>query len=126
MLHSMFTVQPSAHPSLHGICGYDSDSATSGASNQDALFEMGSTASTCTVPHKSEFGVSLEMDVDADFHIKEAVRCLWRICKRVQNSVGETTIYKKERRSGVLPPFGMFGCHQSKRKLVSRNCAELT
>ena len=66
----MFTVQPSAHPSLHGICGHDSDSVTSGASDQDALFEIGSTTSTCTVPHKSEFGVSLEMDVDADFTLK--------------------------------------------------------
>lgn len=63
----MFTVQPSAHPSLHDICGHDSDSVTSGASDQDALFDMSRTTSTCTVPHKSEFGVSLEMDVDADF-----------------------------------------------------------
>ena len=59
--------QESAHPSLHGLYERDSDSVTSSGSDQDALLDMSSTASTCTVPHKSEFSVSSEMDADADF-----------------------------------------------------------
>ena len=57
VLYSMSTVQTSAHPSLYGLYKHDSDSVTSSASHQGALFGMSSTASTCTAPCKSEFSV---------------------------------------------------------------------
>ena len=86
VLYSMFTVQASAHPSLHGLYKHDSDSVTSSGSDQDTLFDMSSTASTCTVPHKSEFSVPSRWTPMLISH-KEPVRYLWRIWKGMQNSV---------------------------------------
>ena len=86
MLYSMFTVQTSAHPSLYSLYEHDSDSVTGSASDQGALFVMSSTASTCTVPHKSEFSVPPRWTPMPISH-KEPVRYLWRIWKRMQNSV---------------------------------------
>ena len=123
-LYSMFTVQASAHSSLHGLYEHDSEDIASSASDKGALFDMSSTASTCTVPHKSEFSVPSRWTPMPISH-KEHVRHLWRIWKRMQNSVWGNDNLQKEHRSVVLPPFGVFGCHQSKRKLVSRNRAEL-
>ena len=78
--------QESAHPSLHGLYKHDSDSVTSSASDQGALFDMSSPASTCTVPHKSEFSVPSRWMPMLISH-KEHVRYLCRIWKRMQNSV---------------------------------------
>ena len=65
------------------------------------------------------------MDTDADFTLKNPFGIFGESGSECKIAFGEMTTHKKEHRSVVLPPFGVFGCHQSKRKLVSRNRAEL-